>query len=207
MAIIPALGDPVPEPALSAAAEALAAGQVIGMPTDTVYGLAVDPTAPGATDRLFEAKRRPREVSLPVLVASKEQALLLTTAVPAAAQRLMDRYWPGPLTLVLPRQPQYSGDLGDDDLTIGLRCPDHPLPRALAAKVGPIATTSANLHGQPTSETAQEVAQVFGETVAVVLDGGRCHGDPSTVVDCTGMDPHLLREGRIPWAEVLAALG
>jgi len=204
--IVPAQGEPLPEPALAAAVEALRAGLVVGIPTDTVYGLAVDPTRPGATDRLFEAKRRPRDVDLPVLVATPEQALLLATAVPVAATRLMDRFWPGPLTLVLPRAPEFTGDLGEDEATVGVRCPDHPVPRALCAEVGPLATTSANRHGEPTHETAAAVADDLGEAVAIVLDGGACTGSPSTVVDCTGLEPRLLREGRVPWAHVLAAI-
>lgn len=197
----------VEEESLLAAAEALRDGLVVGIPTDTVYGLAVDPFALGATDRVFEAKRRPREVSLPVLVASVEQALSLATAVPALAKVLMDRYWPGPLTVVLPRRPGLQADLGDDEVTVGVRCPAHPVPLALCAKAGPLATTSANLHGEPTSETAEDVAAVFGAAVALVLDGGRASGAPSTVVDCTGLEPRLLREGRIPWADVVAVAG
>lgn len=206
MAILPAQGDPVPEPAVSAALEVLAAGMPVGIPTDTVYGLAVDPFLPGATDRVFEAKRRPRDVALPVLVADVGQAMTLATAVPAVAAALMDRFWPGPLTLVLPRRPDAAADLGDDDITIGVRCPAHPVPMVLCAKVGPLATTSANLHGEPTAKTAEHVARQFGDAVPVVLDAGPCTGSPSTVVDCTGVEPRLLREGRIPWGDVVAAV-
>ena len=205
MPILPATGDPPPEASLTAAVEALAAGAIVGIPTDTVYGLAADPFRPGATRRLFEAKRRGRDVDLPVLVASIEQAMSLTTAVPPIASILMHRFWPGPLTLVLPRRPDLAADLGEDEATIGLRWPAHPVPVALCEKGGPIATTSANLHGQPTSETAEEVAAVFGDAVAVVLDGGRRAGSPSTVVDCTGAEPRPLREGRIRWQDVMAA--
>ena len=207
MAILPAFGETLPEASLTQALAALAEGFPIGIPTDTVYGLAVDPFVPGASDRLFAAKRRPRDVDLPVLVASTEQALTLATAVPPLAMRLMQRYWPGPLTLVVPRRPDLEADLGNDEATIGLRCPDHPVPLALCLKLGPLATTSANLHGEPTSVTAQEVAEVFGELVPVVLDGGECRGSPSTVVDCTGVEPRLLREGRLPWHAVQRAAG
>ncbi len=206
MAILPAFGNPPPDAALTEALAALAAGFPIGIPTDTVYGLAVDPFIPGAADRIFAAKQRPRDVDLPVLVAGIEQALSLATAVPEVARVLMDRFWPGPLTLVVPRRPDLNADLGDDDATIGLRCPDHPVPLALAAKLGPLATTSANLHGQPTSTTAQHVAEVFGDAVPLVLDGGTCAGSPSTVADCTGVEPKLLREGRVPWSEVQATI-
>jgi tRNA threonylcarbamoyl adenosine modification protein (Sua5/YciO/YrdC/YwlC family) len=207
MAILPALGDPPPEGSVLAALEALADGLLVGIPTDTVYGLAADPFRPGATERLFEAKRRSRDVDLPVLVASIDQALSLATAVPPVAHTLMKTFWPGPLTLVLPRRPDLTADLGDDDATIGVRCPGHPIPLALCTKGGPLATTSANLHGEPTSQTAEEVVAIFGDTVPVVLDGGPRTGRPSTVVDCTGMEPRLLREGRIPWAVVMAAVG
>src|ERR1700694_1525563 len=103
MTVLPARGDPPPSAAIDAAVKALAAGDIVGVPTDTVYGLAADPFRAGATDRLFVLKRRPRAVELPVLVADVAQALALTVAVPDSARRLMAKYWPGPLTLVLPR--------------------------------------------------------------------------------------------------------
>ena len=98
-------------------------------------------------------------------------------------------------------------DLGGDAGTVGLRCPDHAIPRHLCRAVGPLATTCANRHGAAPLETADAVRAEFGDEVAVVLDGGRCAGAPSTVVDCTGAEPRLLREGRVPWAEVEAAAG
>ena len=205
MPIVTASGDPAPAGAIDQAVRALASAQVVAIPTDTVYGLAVDPFSIGAADRLFRLKRRPREVDLPVLVADAQQALDLATAVPTAARRLMARFWPGALTLVLPRRPDLRVDLGTDEATVGVRAPAHPVPLALCRAHGPIATTSANLHGEPTATTAAEVAATFGEAVAVVLDGGTCAGAPSTVVDCTGQEPKLLREGRLPWDEVLAA--
>jgi L-threonylcarbamoyladenylate synthase len=211
MPILPATGNPPPEATLRTAVDKLADGHVVGVPTDTVYGLAVDPFRPGATARLFAAKRRPRGVPLPVLVAGVEQATALTAAAdggaalsPVAAA-LMVRFWPGPLTIVLPRRPGLAADLGDDEDTVGVRWPDHRVVQALCAKIGPLATSSANRHGEATPLTAGEVADVFGEDVAVVLDGGPCAGAPSTVVDCTGPSPRLLREGRVPWAEVLSA--
>ena len=203
MAILPASGDPPPPDAVAQAVRALAAAQVVALPTDTVYGLAADPFT-GGTDRLFLLKRRPREQDLPVLVADEDQALELATAVPDSARRLMERFWPGALTVVLPRRPDLVADLGADEATVGVRCPAHPVPLALCRDHGPIATTSANLHGEPTAASAAEVAATFGDAVAVVLDGGLCVGAPSTVVDCTGREPRLLREGRIPWPDVVA---
>ena len=203
--VVPALGEPPPPEAIGEAAHALKAGQLVALPTDTVYGLAVDPFHTGATDRLYAAKRRPRQVDLPVLVADLEQALALVIGLTDAARRLMERFWPGALTLVLPRRPDVQADLGSDEATVGVRCPDHAVPRALCRVAGPLATTSANLHGQPPLTTATEVAATFGEALGLVLDGGACARSPSTVVDCTGVEPRLLREGRIPWAGVVAA--
>lgn len=206
--IVAAYGIPPLTDAINQAVRALACGQVIGVPTDTVYGLAADLFVSGGTDQLFVAKRRPHDVDLPVLVADEEQALALVTAVPAAARTLMEQFWPGPLTLVLPRRPGLPVDLGANQFTVGVRCPDHPVPLALCRAGGPMATTSANRHGEPTLTTAGEVDAVFGDEVAIVLDAGPCVGAPSTVVDCTGEEPTLLREGRLPWARVWSvALG
>jgi len=205
--IVSALGEPPPPTAVLQAVRALAQGMPIGIPTDTVYGLAVDPFLPGATDRIFAAKRRPRDVSLPLLVSGVDQALSVSTAVPPLALQLMDRYWPGPLTIVIPAAAGLGADLGDDEITVGVRSPGHPVPQALCAAAGPLATTSANRHGEPPLTTAGEVAESFGDSVPVVLDAGVCAGDPSTVVDCTGQALKLLREGRIPWAELVAFAG
>ena len=202
--IVSALGDPPPPTAVLQAVRALAQGVPIGVPTDTVYGLAADPFRPGATDRIFAAKRRPRDANLPVLVSGIDQALALSTAVPGLALELMRRYWPGPLTIVIPAKPGLGADLGEDELTVGVRSPNHPVPLALCAAAGPLATTSANRHGEPPLVTAEEVARSFGDAVPVVLDGGTCEGSPSTVVDCTGQELKLLREGRVPWTELQA---
>ncbi len=193
---------------IEAAVRALTSGRVVAIPTDTVYGLAVDPHRHGSADRLFALKDRPREVRLPVLVSDEEQVLQAASVVPDVARRLMSRFWPGALTIVLPRRPGSSADLGADEATVGVRCPAHPVPLALCALTGPLATTSANPHGKEPLTTAEAVKAAFGDGVAVVLDGGTCAGLPSTVVDCTGStEPALLRQGRIPWAEVVAAAG
>jgi L-threonylcarbamoyladenylate synthase len=193
---------------LDAAAEALVAGEPVVLPTDTVYGLAVDPTRPGATERLFVVKARPTVVALPVLAADAEQAFALAGEVPAAARRLADHLWPGGLTIVVPRHRDLTFDLGGaDDRTIGLRVPEHEVPRQLAARVGPLATTSANRHGRPTPETAAEVDVELGGAVTVVIDGGRCAGLPSTVVVCDGEVVRVVRDGRVDRAAIEAALG
>jgi L-threonylcarbamoyladenylate synthase len=200
--------DPLTAEAREAAQKALASGLVVAIPTDTVYVLAVDPFVPGASDRLFELVERSREQDLPVFVASVWQALNLATSVPESSRKVMDRCWPGPLTLVVPRDPEVAADLGDDDLTIGLRMPDHPVPQALCRDIGPLAVATAGAQGEPDFETAQEVAEEFDEEeVPVVLDGGPCTGLPSTVVDGTGDDLHLIREGRLSWSSILETLG
>jgi len=204
MAVISALGDPPPPDAVAQAARVLVEGRPVGIPTDTVYGLAVDPFRPGATDRVFRAKRRRRDVKLAVLVAGLEQALTLADALPDGVLALVARFWPGPLTVVVRSRPGLAVELGGDDGTIGMRCPAHPVARALCSVAGPLATTSANLHGESPLVTAAKVASTFGSAVPVVLDGGPCTGRPSTVVDCTTEDPGLLREGGVAWDEVVA---
>jgi L-threonylcarbamoyladenylate synthase len=199
--------DPLQAEGREAAQKALAAGLTVAIPTDTVYVLAVDPFVPGASDRLFELAGRSREQDLPVLVASVWQALRLATAVPDVSRRLMDRCWPGPLTLVLPRDGEVAADLGDDDLTIGVRMSGHPVPLLLCRDVGPLAVATAGAQGEDDFETAEEVAEEFGDDVPVVLDGGSCTGLPSTVVDGTGEDPLLIREGRLPWSTILEEIG
>jgi len=186
---------------LDAAIEALAAGLVIAIPTDTLYGLACDPLIPGATHRLFAAKRRPHDIELPVLAADVNQARPLAHWLPPV---LVERYWPGALTIVVKRSIAFAEpDLGGNPTTVGLRVPEHQVVRDLCAKAGPLAVSSANHHGERTPTDAAGVRQLFTEEeVAVVVDGGTCEGEPSTVVDCTGPGLVLLREGRIPFAEI-----
>ena len=173
---------------IAEAAAALRRGEVIGIPTDTVYGVA---SVPSCSDRLFELKRRPPEVQVPVLIADPDDAALLAQVTPVGA-RLIEAFWPGALTIVFP--------LLEGVGTIGLRCPDLDIVRSLCRSVGPLATTSANLHGQPPLTTADAVRATFPDLV--VVDGGVCSGAPSTVVDATGAAPMRLREGRVAWTDV-----
>jgi tRNA threonylcarbamoyl adenosine modification protein (Sua5/YciO/YrdC/YwlC family) len=154
---------------------------------------------------LFQAKRRPSDLELPVLVANAEQAAALGHLGPAA-QALIQRFWPGALTLVVRRRSGVEAVLGGDEQTIGLRCADHPVVRALCDAAGPLATTSANRHGEPSASTAEDVEHRLGSEVPLVLDAGPCEGLPSTVVDVTTQAPRLLREGRIAWTAVLDAV-
>jgi len=204
--VIASFGMPPPPTAIAEAAGALGEGWPVGIPTDTVYGLAADPFCPGATDRVFAAKGRPRGVTLPVLVAGLEQALELADAVSEGGLALMRRYWPGPLTVVVARRAGLAADLGEDESTVGVRCPAHPVARALCTVAGPLAVTSANLHGGEPLVTAAAVDAAFAGLVPVVLDGGACTGHPSTVVDCTDDEPRLIRRGAVSWAEVIATL-
>lgn len=196
---------PATAAAIAAACDAVAAGAVIGLPTETVYGLAADPWRAGATDRLFAVKGRPRDVVLPLLVAGADQALALAGDVSGVARRLMARWWPGPLTLVLPAGVgAASADLGGDGTTVGVRCPDHPVARAVCRGAGPLALTSANRHGRPPVTTAAELADGLAG-VTLVLDAGVCAGEPSAVVDVTGAEPRLVRAGALDWEALRAS--
>jgi tRNA threonylcarbamoyl adenosine modification protein (Sua5/YciO/YrdC/YwlC family) len=141
-----------------------------------------------------------------VLVASAEQAEAVGV-LPDWARPLAERWWPGPLTLVLRRRPGLAWDLGEPAATVGVRVPDHDLVRALATELGPLATTSANRHGAPTPPTAAAAAAALRRPPDVVVDGGVCAGAASTVVDATGDAPVVLREGAVAAAEIEAAAG
>lgn len=189
---------PADEAALAAAADCLARGEIVAVPTDTVYGLAVDPTREGATRRLFVAKDRPATLPIAVLVADTEQAWALASVpLPWSAAELAGRHWPGALTIIVERAPEWNADLGDEGRTVGLRCPNHAWMRALCRRAGPLATTSANVHGQPTADSADHVMAAMGDHVSLIVDGGRLEGAPSTVVDCTGSVVRVVREGRL----------
>jgi tRNA threonylcarbamoyl adenosine modification protein (Sua5/YciO/YrdC/YwlC family) len=190
--------------AFEAAVTALEAGFIVAIPTDTVYGLAVDPRRRGATDLLFALKLRPATLELPVLVADAAQAHALAgpDGLSAPARRLVERFWPGPLTIVVARRTGLDWKLGGDDRTIGLRCPAHPVVQHLCRRVGPLATTSANRHGQPPITTVAGLTRQFGDTLGAVVDGGVCDATPSTVIDATGGTLRCIRDGAVPWSEV-----
>lgn len=175
--------------------DALAAGMVVAIPTDTVYGLAAVATDAAATDRIFVLKQRPAALVLPVLVASLEQAAELGEITPLAAG-LAEQHWPGALTIVVERRGGLGLALGGDDATVGVRVPDLAVARDLCLRAGPLATTSANRHGEPPLTAADAVDATFGGEV-LVLDGGVCDHPPSTVVDATGATPRILRQGAV----------
>ena len=194
---------------LDAAAAALRRGEVIGIPTETVYGLAVIPTELGV-DRLLAAKQRSPEKGIQLLIDSLDQAAEVAELT-TAARRLAAALWPGGLTIVLRRRDDADlpDSLGGGRPTIGLRLPDHEVPRALAHRLGPIAASSANVSGEPDATTAQRVIETLGDVVTLIIDGGPVRGGtPSTVVDCSdeSVPPRILREGAIPSDRIAAAL-
>jgi L-threonylcarbamoyladenylate synthase len=193
--------------ALDRARVELEAGHIVGIPTETVYGLAVMPQA-AALARLVEAKRRSADKGIAVLVDSLEQVRQLSTVTPVA-ERLAARFWPGALTLVLPQRPDAPLPelLTGGRPTIGVRLPDHAVPRALARRLGPLAVSSANISGQPDATSAAAVVASLGEQVALVIDDGPVRGGvPSTVVACPADgEVQILRAGAITEADVRAA--
>lgn len=189
------------------AAEAIRAGGVIILPTDTVYGVAADYRQDEAIARLYALKKRPPERAIPVLLADMDDISLVAAEVPSAARRLAAAFWPGPLTIAIPRRDDLPPILSSMP-TIGVRIPDHSAARAIIrACGGALAVTSANLSGQPSPLTAQEAA-VLGEGVALILDGGPCPGgQPSTVVDITGGELRIVRPGPIDESTLRRVLG
>ncbi len=188
------------------AVDILRGGGLVAYPTDTVYGLAALPGNEQAVARLFEAKRRNPGQPTPLLIASEEMAPAITGEVSNDAQALMAAFWPGALTIVLTKAQTFrSLAVGE---TVGLRVPDHPLPRELSRLLGsPITGTSANIAGGPEPLTADDVRAQLGDAVDLVIDDGPCPGGrPSTVVDCTVSPPRIVRQGAISEAELLRVL-
>lgn len=191
----------------AAAIEVLRAGGVVALPTDTVYGIAVSLDTPGGIERLFHVKQRPPDKAVMLLLDDAAQAARAGRMTPAA-NALAAAGWPGGLTVVVPQRPdvRWPAALTGGSATIGLRVPDHDAPRALARDVGPLPTTSANISGVPEASDAAGILAQLGESIDLVLDGGPAHGGPaSTIVDCTGERPRILRVGAVP-AESVAAI-
>lgn len=181
---------------------------IVALPTDTVYGIAVRIDTPGGIERLFHVKQRPPDRAIALLIGSTEQARQIGVMTPSA-EALAGAFWPGGLTLVISRREGLTLPevLTGGAATIGLRVPDHPAPRALAAAVGPLPTTSANRSGQPEARDAGEIAAQLGDAIELIVDGGVAHGGPaSTVVDCSGATARVLRVGAIPVEQVTAIL-
>lgn len=194
---------------LDQALAALRAGEAIGLPTETVYGLAADASRPEAVRRIFALKGRPADHPLIVHVAGADQLDAWAIEIPDAAQALAARFWPGPLTLILRKQPRVPDEVTGGQATVGLRCPAHPVAlELLRAFGGGLAAPSANRFGRISPTTAAHVREEFGDAVPVVLDGGECEvGIESTILDLSGGAPRILRPGRISRAEIEAIIG
>lgn len=194
------------EAALDAAAEAIADGACIVLPTDTVYGIGADASSARAVQGLLDAKERGRDMPPPVLIAEVGMLRSLTDEVSDDAVALADAFWPGALTMILLAQPNLRMDLGDRGATIAVRVPDHAFTRDLLRATGPLAVSSANVSGQPAARTVEEAKGQLGARVSVYLDDGPAGLPvPSTIVDLTGT-PRILREGRISRADLAAVV-
>jgi L-threonylcarbamoyladenylate synthase len=190
---------------LDEAVRAIARGGVVAIPTDTVYGLACDPANAAAVDRIYAIKRRPGDLELTLLsarVADFEEDVELTEAV----RTLAGACWPGALSIVCALR-RRRWEIPRTGETLSVRIPDHPIALELLRRTGPLATTSANRHGEPSAGTAAEVTAALDGEVDAVVDGGRCGGLASTIIDCTTATPRVLREGPIPATVLRSLLG
>ncbi len=188
--------------ALQHALDVLKHGGIVAFPTDTVYGLATLPTLEESIESLYIIKDRNREKAIAILMSSYSELSDVASVVSPLAMRLAETFWPGPLTLIMPRHPRLPEILANNN-TIGVRVPNHPVALGLLKLSGPLAVTSANLSGQDNACTAAEVLRQIKGRFHLLLDGGETPGGiPSTVVDCTGSKPIILREGPISEGEI-----
>jgi L-threonylcarbamoyladenylate synthase len=201
--LLPAQDPETPARAL----ELLQRGELVAFPTDTVYGLGAMAFNAEAVERIYAAKDRPVEKAISVLIADPSDLAKVALEVPQAAARLAEGFWPGALTLVVEKHPDLPESVSAGH-TVGVRIPNHPVARALLRSAGPLAVTSANLSGQPSPATAQEVYAQLGGRIALIMDGGITPGGvPSTVVDCTGAEPRILRPGPVSEEKIRVVLG
>jgi len=183
---------------IAAAVAAVLQGELVVLPTDTVYGIGADAFRPGAVQSLLNAKGRSRDMPPPVLVGSVRAANALVEDLGPYGQELIDEFWPGGLTLICRSSRSLKWDIGETKGTVAVRMPQNQVALDLLAQTGPMAVSSANLTGQPAATTAEGAREQLGEAVAVYLDGGPCETDvPSTIVDLTGDMPRLLRGGAV----------
>ena len=189
------------------AANSVESGRIIVYPTDTIYGVGTNALDPVAVLRIFEVKRRPLENPLPVAVAGVEMAERLAV-VTTGARRLMESFWPGALTIVLPKKDVVPDVVTAGRLGLALRAPDHRVPLKIIEKSGlPLIATSANVHGAASCKSAQEAMRQIGDRVDLVLDGGATAGTASTILDLTGARPRVLREGPVTGMMLRQVLG
>jgi len=206
--ITSAAHQPMPPDDLAAAVRVLRAGGIVALPTETSYGLAVDPCNPRALAALFALKRRPHDKPVLTLISSCSQLPLLVSAVPGIYEPLMQAFWPGPLTLIMPVRPELPDLLTGGTGTVGVRLSSHSVACALVAAMGgPLTATSANLAGAPPCLSAAEVRAAFGTQVDRILDGGITPGGPPSTILAYGRDGvRLVRAGIVPFAEVQRVL-
>ncbi len=204
---LPTTTDEEREAAIQAASLAIQRGQLVVIPTDTVYGIAADAFDPEAVAELLAAKGRGREMPPPVLVSAATTVDALATSIPAYARTLIDEFWPGPLTLVLQQQRSLQWDLGDTRGTVAVRMPDHALAREILERTGPLAVSSANITGKPAAIDADGAELMLADLVEVIIDGGPAHGgEASTIVDATSERGRILRRGALSLDRLNAAL-
>ena len=188
--------------AISKALETLNQGGLVAFPTDTVYGVGTLAFDAAAVESIYSAKDRPVEKAIPILIGGPEDLGKVTTDIPPIAAKLAARFWPGALTLVVPKHPDLP-DVVSATPTVGVRVPDHPVARALLRAAGPMAVTSANLSGEASPNTAEEVSRQLNGRIPLILDGGETPGGvPSTVVNCLGTEPVILREGPVTLKDI-----
>jgi L-threonylcarbamoyladenylate synthase len=194
--------------AIQEAAKWIVNGGVVALPTDTLYGLAADPFSAAAVARVFAVKGRAAERALPLIAADAAQVTTHLGRLPAIAQRLADRFWPGPLTLLLAAPPALAADVSGGTGKVGVRVPADPVARAICAQARqPITATSANVSGQPATADPGEVERTVGDRIDLLVDTGTTRGGaPSTIVDATGAEAVLVRAGAISWEEIHACL-
>ncbi|TAM86261.1 MAG: threonylcarbamoyl-AMP synthase [Jatrophihabitans sp.] len=197
----------VRESAIAAAAHAVAAGQLVVLPTDTVYGIGADAFDKAAVADLLAAKGRGRDMPVPVLVGSWTTLDGLVSSVGSRTRELVEAFWPGGLTLVVAQAPSLDWDLGEAAGTVAVRMPLHPVAIELLETTGPMAVSSANRSGHPPAQTADQARDQLGDRVAVYLESGAAPtGVPSTIVDVTGAVPRVLRVGAVPVEDLRAVV-
>ncbi len=195
------------ESAVTAAAGAVRRGELVVIPTDTVYGLAADAFSHDAVRRLLDAKGRGRDMPPPVLVSSATTLDALAEGVPPWARTLVEAFWPGPLTLVCHQQASLVWDLGETRGTVAVRMPDDEVALAVLERTGPLAVSSANLTGRPAATDADAAEEMLGDAVAVIVDGGASPGgEASTIVDVTLPEGRVLRLGALSLEQLNAAI-
>ena len=193
---------PANDESIQTALEILQRGGLVAFPTDTVYGVGALAFDGKAVESIYIAKDRPIEKAIPVLIGDADDMEKIGMDIPHIAYQLAARFWPGPLTCIVPKKPTLPQSVSATN-TVGVRVPDHEVTRTLLRAAGPMAVTSANISGQPSPSTAQEVLAQLGGRIDLILDGGTTPGGvPSTLVDCTGEEIRVLRQGPISLEEI-----